>query len=251
MGIADSHDTAWAEARTSAAWEAVCRSQAVIEFDLDGTIVWANPLFLSLMGYHSDEIVGRHHRMLCAPEYASSPEYRQFWSKLGAGHVHSGVFCRFASDGSEVWLQAAYNPVLDHQGRAEHVIKVATDVTEKVMLERKVQQHLTDSRQYQNDLTERGEALERAIRNLGRIVDSIGEIADQTNMLALNATIEAARAGESGRGFAVVASEVKRLAAQTRAATGEAVALIDDEAGLAAVGARPERVQSIRAVSAR
>lgn len=191
-----------------AAWDAVCRSQAVIEFDTTGVITWANGRFLSLMGYGLAELVGRHHRMLCDPEYTASPEYDQFWRMLRQGEFEQGEFSRRRADGSEVWMQASYNPIFDQEGVIRRVLKVATDVTRQVLLERALQANQA--------------AMQGTMGELGEIVTAINGIAGQTNLLALNATIEAARAGDAGRGFAVVASEIKKLSGDTRAATQRA-----------------------------
>lgn len=210
-----------------AAWLAVCRSQAVIEFDMTGTITWANAPFLALIGYRLDEIVGHHHRLLCFPDHAASAEYHAFWARLGAGEFERGSYARRHRDGSEIWLQATYNPIFDADGVARRVLKVATDVTRQVVLEREVQAHLEEAQHSQRMLRERSVDLERTMHKLTAIVGSISRIAQQTNLLALNAAIEAARAGEAGRGFAVVAGEVKKLAGMTREATQRAAALAE------------------------
>ena len=191
-----------------AAWDAVCRSQAVIEFDTTGVITWANDRFLSLIGYGLADLVGKHHRMLCEDDYAASPEYQRFWDLLRRGEFEQGEFARRRADGTEIWLQASYNPIFDQDGVIRRVLKVATDVTRQVVLERALQaNHL---------------ALQETMIELGDIVSAITGIAGQTNLLALNATIEAARAGDAGRGFAVVAAEVKKLSGDTKAATQRA-----------------------------
>lgn len=193
---------------------------------MTGTIKWANERFLGLMGYQLHEIVDRHHRMLCFPEYAASFEYQQLWSRLAAGEFEQGGFSRRCRDGSEIWLQASYNPIFDEQGAVQRVLKVATDITRQVMLEREVQAHLDASIELQGTLQRRGTELEKTMLNLSGVVEVISSIAKQTNMLALNATIEAMRAGDAGRGFAAVAAEVKKLAANTRAATEQAAAMV-------------------------
>jgi len=108
---------------------AIDGSFGYIEFKLDGTILQANPNFLAVTGYSSDEIVGRHHRMFCDKELVQSDEYRQFWANLNAGHAQSGVIKRIAKSGAEVWLQATYAPVKDEMGRVFKVVKIATDIT--------------------------------------------------------------------------------------------------------------------------
>ena len=116
-------------ARTAALLAALEHVQAVIEFDLDGRVQRANGLFLDLMGYTTDEVVGQHHRMFCPPEVTSSDSYRALWEGLRAGQVREEVFLRITKGGKQVWLQASYNPVRDAEGRTVGVVKLATDIT--------------------------------------------------------------------------------------------------------------------------
>jgi methyl-accepting chemotaxis protein len=108
---------------------ALLRSQAVIEFELDGTIITANDNFLTALGYDLAEVRGKHHSMFCAPDYAKSNEYQNFWADLGKGEFKSDTFQRLGKGGREVWIQASYNPVLDANGRPVKVIKFAADIT--------------------------------------------------------------------------------------------------------------------------
>lgn len=111
---------------------AIGRSQAIIEFSLDGTIICANENFLSATGYSLDEIVGKHHRIFCEPKYAASSAYREFWNCLANGEFSQGQFQRFDKRGDSIWIEASYNPVLDASGRPYKVVKFATDITEQV-----------------------------------------------------------------------------------------------------------------------
>jgi methyl-accepting chemotaxis protein len=108
---------------------AIGRSQAVIEFDLAGRILTANPNFLAAFGYTLEELRGQHHSLLVTPEHRQAPEYRAFWEKLGRGEFDAGKYKRLAKGGREVWIQATYNPVLDADGRPMKVVKFATDIT--------------------------------------------------------------------------------------------------------------------------
>ncbi len=109
---------------------AVSRSQATIEFDLEGRILTANENFLAALGYSLSEIVGKHHSMFAEPEYARSPEYRQFWERLNRGEFVADKFKRIGRGGKIVWIQASYNPLLDLNGKPFKVMKFATDVTD-------------------------------------------------------------------------------------------------------------------------
>ena len=108
---------------------AISKTQAVIEFELDGTIRTANANFLGAVGYALDEIVGKHHRIFVDAEYAASGEYSSFWRRLAAGEAFSSEYRRIRKDGSDLWIQASYNPILDADGRPFKVVKYATDVT--------------------------------------------------------------------------------------------------------------------------
>ncbi|MEM8947644.1 MAG: PAS domain-containing protein, partial [Planctomycetota bacterium] len=104
-------------------------SQAVIEFEPDGTILHANENFLATLGYTLNEIQGKHHRLFVDPAYANSPRYAQFWEKLRNGEFQSAEFQRYGKGGKEVWIQATYNPVLDNDGNVVMVVKFASDIT--------------------------------------------------------------------------------------------------------------------------
>ena len=110
--------------------DALGKSQAMIEFDLDGTILTANELFLQVMGYRLDEIQGRHHSLFVDEATKAGAAYREFWARLNRGIFDAGQYKRLAKGGKEVWLQATYNPVLDETGKPVKVIKLVADVTE-------------------------------------------------------------------------------------------------------------------------
>ena len=111
---------------------AVGKSQAVIEFKLDGTILTANDNMLQAVGYTLDEVKGRHHSMFAEPGHAHSPEYRHFWDKLGRGEFDAGQYKRVVKGGREIWIQASYNPIFDMNGKPFKVVKYATDITAQV-----------------------------------------------------------------------------------------------------------------------
>jgi methyl-accepting chemotaxis protein len=229
---------------------AIRKSQAVIEFNMDGTIRTANANFLEAMGYTLAEVQGKHHGMFVAPNERNTPEYREFWNRLNNGQYQAAEYKRIAKGGREIWIQASYNPILDLNGKPFKVVKYATDVTVQAVLRKKaenargfiatvadgseemsasireISETMTKSKANAAAATGRIDAADQqaqklndAAQAMSGIVELIGNITGQINLLALNATIESARAGEAGRGFAVVASEVKNLANQAKHAT--------------------------------
>lgn len=230
--------------------EAIGKSQAVIEFNLDGIVLNANENFLSVMGYGLSEIQGKHHSMFVAAEERGGDTYQAFWASLRRGDYQTAEYQRIGKNGKQVWIQASYNPIFDLNGTPYKVVKYASDVTAQViarmkservrgMMEsvaagaeelnasvREISEAMTKSRETAMTAVGKveiadGQAqrLAAAAQAMSGIVELIGNITGQINLLALNATIESARAGEAGRGFAVVASEVKNLATQAKQAT--------------------------------
>ncbi|EUB86200.1 TPA: methyl-accepting chemotaxis protein [Pseudomonas putida] len=115
--------------------EAINRSMAVIEFDLEGVVLKANDNFLKTMGYRAEQVIGQPHRLFCTPEFGRSAQYTELWSRLKNGQFQSGTFERINSQGQPVWLEANYNPIKDASGRVVKVVKFAMDVTTKVQQE--------------------------------------------------------------------------------------------------------------------
>ncbi|WP_276204620.1 PAS domain-containing methyl-accepting chemotaxis protein [Sphingomonas panacis] len=209
--------------------KAIDRSQICIEFDLSGRILDANTNFAEATGYAREELRGRHHSIFMPAEEKHSVEYEAFWERLNRGEFERGEYHRIAKDGSDLWFQATYNPILDIDGRPVKILKIANDVT---VMRNRERVEAARMRRLQEQSEGRRVTLEETNRELVPIVAAIDTIAKQTSLLALNATIEAARAGDAGKGFAVVASEVKALSMTTKAATDRAAALLRGAGGL-------------------
>ena len=119
---------------------AVDKSQAVIEFNMDGTVIKANENFINTVGYSLEEIEGKHHRMFCEPSVANSSDYRNLWEKLNRGEFDSGIYKRVGKGGKEIWIQATYNPIIGADGKPYKVVKFATDITSQQKAVNEVEQ---------------------------------------------------------------------------------------------------------------
>ncbi len=158
--------------------DAISRSQAMIEFNVDGIIISANDNFLSTMGYAAGEIVGRHHSTFVDPSEVDSESYREFWQMLRAGKFAARKFRRLGKGGREVWIQASYNPVLDASGKAYKVLKVAVDITEA-----------------EQESARREEARKHAEETQHSLVEALGTSLSQLSRGDLTARISGDRTG--------------------------------------------------------
>ena len=236
--------------------DAIHRTQAAIEFQLDGTIITANENFLSAMGYSLNEIKGKHHSMFAEDSFRNSPEYRQFWDKLGRGEFDAGQYKRIAKGGREVWLQASYNPIFDENGKPYKVIKYATDITAQKDAELWAQAELQQAVQQtqeaveaaqQNNLTQRipmeGKTgdIEKLCTGLNGLLDTMSgvvgmmmqssatvssaaaEIASGTNDLAQRTEQQASNLEETAASMEEMAATVKQNADNAQQANQLAV----------------------------
>ena len=153
------------------------RSQAVIEFELDGAIITANQNFLGALGYRLDEVVGRHHSIFVDPVEVASTDYTDLWRRLRAGEFVARKFRRIGKGGREVWIQASYNPVLDSAGKPVRVVKFATDITEAEHQRTRVaEEQQVEAAERDRALASVGSSLERLARGdlTGRIDAAVG-----------------------------------------------------------------------------
>ncbi|PWR22647.1 methyl-accepting chemotaxis protein [Zavarzinia aquatilis] len=200
--------------------EAINKSQAVIEFDLGGKILTANPNFLAAIGYRLDEIAGRHHSIFLAPGEAEQPEYRAFWAKLRRGEYDSGRYRRIGKNGREVWIQASYNPILDLNGQPCKVVKFATDITDQIALALKMRSA--------------AEIVARAATDMRATSEEIAATAEETTRQALAVSTAAATASNNVETVAAAGEEmtssiheIARQVVESAAISSKAVAEAD------------------------
>ena len=178
---------------------AISKAQAVIEFELDGTIRYANDNFLNALGYTLDEVRGKHHSIFVDPDHRKSAEYRAFWEKLGRGEYDAGQYMRVTKTGEEIWIQASYNPIMDMNGKPFKVVKYATDVTAQVRAARAMEEAVAQTgvvvaAAQEGDLTQRVpldgkdgsiEALCAGVNSLVDImVDVVGRVKEATGAIS-------------------------------------------------------------------
>jgi methyl-accepting chemotaxis protein len=180
--------------------EAIGRSQAVIEFELDGTIVTANENFLSVMGYRLEEIKGKHHSMFAEAGYAASNEYREFWAKLNRGEYQAAQYKRIGKGGKEIWIEASYNPILDANGRPCKVVKFATDLTKRK------EQNLALARNFETGVKALVQVVSSSAEDMQTTAQSLAAAAEQTTQQSSTVTAAsdelAASVGEIARQIA-------------------------------------------------
>jgi methyl-accepting chemotaxis protein len=162
---------------------AISKSQAVIEFNMDGTIITANDNFLKALSYALDEVKGRHHSMFVDEGYRQSYEYKEFWAKLNRGEYVADEFKRIGKGGKEVWIQASYNPIMDLNGKPFKVVKYATDITERKMVMDTVAKHLDkiSKGEIPAKITETYSGEFNIIKNnLNQCIDGLGALKETT-----------------------------------------------------------------------
>jgi methyl-accepting chemotaxis protein len=156
--------------------EAIGRSQAVIEFELDGTIITANDNFLRLLGYQLEEVKGKHHSMFIEPSTRETPEYRQFWDALRRGEFQAGQYKRIGKSGADVWIEASYNPVRDLNGKICKVVKFATDLTGRK------RQNVALAEEFERNVKGLVNIVSASAINMTGTAQSLAAAAEQTNV---------------------------------------------------------------------
>lgn len=181
--------------------EAISKSQATIEFGMDGTIQIANENFLTTLGYSLDEVKGRHHGMFCEEALRHSAEYKEFWAKLNRGEYQAGEFKRVGRGGKVVWIQASYNPILDLNGKPYKVVKYATDVTAQVNARVALSKMLAT-------VSDNATALAGASEELSSVSTTMSATAEETSV---QANVVSAASEEVSKNVQTVASGVEEL----------------------------------------
>lgn len=191
---------------------AIGKAQAVIEFDLDGTIRRANENFLQALGYSLEDIQGRHHRMFVEDAFSQSGEYRDFWARLGRGEFQCGEFKRLGKGGKVVWIQATYNPIRDLQGKPFKVVKYATDITKQVNDREEMKRIVTT-------VADNAATLGSSSEELTAVSTEMSASAEET---ATQANVVSAAAEQVSKNVQTVATGVEEMGASIREIAGNA-----------------------------
>jgi methyl-accepting chemotaxis protein len=215
---------------------ALSRAQAVIEFEPDGTILTANENFCAALGYSLDEIKGRHHSLFCEADYVASKEYAGFWPRLAAGEFYADEFKRIAKDGTAIFIQATYNPILNDEGKVIKVVKFATDVSGRVRalqevgagLERLAEcniritiddpfvpefEHLRHD--FNQSLAKFQETLEQVLAETAMLSTKSGEMRDSAGGIATRSEQQAAALEETSAALEQITVTVRESAGRT------------------------------------
>ncbi|HEX3121514.1 MAG TPA: PAS domain S-box protein [Candidatus Acidoferrum sp.] len=192
---------------------AIGKSQAVIEFQMDGTIAQANDNFLRTMGYTLDEIKGKHHAIFVDENYRNSPDYRDFWAKLNRGEYQTGEYKRVAKGGREVWIQASYNPILDLNGKPFKVVKYASDITPQKVAAEELRRKV-DSMLVAVSAASRGD-LTQEITVSGQ--DAIGQMGAGLSQLLSNLRISIGKIGQTAATLSTSSGELSSVSQQMSA----------------------------------
>ena len=202
---------------------AIGKSQAVIEFKMDGTIIDANDNFLGALGYTLDEIKGKHHRMFCEESVATSAAYQQFWDKLRSGQFDAGRYKRIGKGGKVVWIQANYNPIIDANGRVSTVVKFATDITAQVLLEEEVTKIAIDFANKSTEISGQAGTVATGAQSLGATTEEMNASVEE-----LSASIDSiAQNGRAADGLAKSTQKEAEEGSQALSRSIEAMELIN------------------------
>ena len=198
----------------------ISKSQAVIEFNLDGTIIGANANFLGVLGYTLNEIVGQHHGMFVEPSHRASLDYRAFWEKLARGEYDAGQYKRIGKGGREIWIQASYNPILDLNGKPFKVVKYATDVTQQREVAERVKQIST---------VVSGAAMQMQMTagSMAQAADSATQQASSVTLAAQAASMNVQTVASAGEELSASIHEIARQVTQSTVISQQAVAETD------------------------
>jgi len=189
---------------------ALDKSQATIEFKMDGTIVTANANFLNAMGYTLEEIKGKHHSIFVEPAYKDSAEYREFWASLNRGEYQAAQYKRIGKGGKEIWIEASYNPIMDLNGRPWKVVKFATDLTKRK------EANLALATDFENGVKALVQEVATSAKGMEATAQSLAASAEQTNQQS--STVSAATEELSAS-----VNEISRQIAESTRVVGVAV----------------------------
>lgn len=197
----------------AAKMEAISKAQAVIEFEMDGTIIDANDNFLTTLGYSLNEIVGRHHSMFVEPGYANSAEYREFWARLNRGENLPGEYKRIGKAGNEIYIQASYNPIPDKHGKLMKVVKFATDVTEMAQLRERGKKRAEEMARILEEINLNATTLGSSAEEMTSISTQMAANAEETSA---QASVVSAASDEVSTNVQTVSTGVEEMSSAVR-----------------------------------